>query len=330
MPADFQFVVDDAEIGQRLDVVLAARLSQHSRTSLRRAINAGCVLVDGRNRKPSHGLRGGENVSGSIPDVEPSGPLPEQIPLDIIFEDDDLVAINKPSGMVVHPAKGHWAGTLTSALAFHFQQLSHVGGAHRPGIVHRLDRDTSGVIVVAKNDRTHLGLARQFEQREVEKEYYAICRGSIDRDRDWIRQPIGVHPYQREKMAIREGHSTSRDAATFFEVDERWNGFTSFRVLPRTGRTHQIRVHLAHIGCPVLCDPLYSGHRELTRANVDRRVPASSDEVVLDRLALHSRRLKITHPTTAEVLVFEADIPRVLRDVTRILFDARSQAEPLG
>jgi 23S rRNA pseudouridine1911/1915/1917 synthase len=237
------------------------------------------------------------------------------LPLEVLYEDDDLIAINKPSGMVVHPGKGHWAGTLTSALAFHFQQLSQVGGAHRPGIVHRLDRDTSGVIVVAKNDQSHLELARQFEHREVEKEYFAICRGSLDRDRDWIRQPIGLHPVQREKMAIRADHASSRTAETFFEVEQRWKGHLSFRVFPKTGRTHQIRVHLAHIGCPVICDPLYSGFRQLTWGDIHRQPPSGSEDLLIDRLALHARRLTINHPTTRVPVEFTAEVPAVLLQV---------------
>ncbi len=315
----FQFIVDESSAGQRLDAVLAATVPQFSRTSLRRAINSGCVQVDGSHRKPSYRLKGGEEVRGSIPDLEPEGPQPEEIPLDILYEDDDLVAINKPTAMVVHPAKGHWAGTLTSALAFHFQQLSQIGGPQRPGIVHRLDRGTSGVIVVAKHDQAHLNMARQFEQREVEKEYFAICRGHLDRDRDWVRQPIGVHPYQREKMAIRAGHSTSRNAETFFEVERRFDGFLSVRVFPKTGRTHQIRVHLAHISCPVLCDPLYGGHRRLTRGDIERNRCDAADEVILDRLALHSRRLKLHHPRTDEPLEIVAEIPQSLRDAIKFL-----------
>ena len=317
-PAAFQFVTEQADAGLRLDVVLAAKLPQFSRTSLRRAINEGCVHVDGKHRKPSYYLKGGEAISGRLPEAESEGPEPENIPLDILYEDDDLVALNKPPAMVVHPAKGHWAGTLTSALAFHFQQLSQVGGPQRPGIVHRLDRDTSGVMVVAKHDQAHLELARQFEQREVKKEYYAICRGTLDRDRDWVRKPIGVHPYQREKMAIRAQHATSRDAETFFEVEQRWQGFLSFRLFPKTGRTHQLRVHLAHIGCPILCDPLYSGQRVLTRSDIDPRHPRGADQVVLDRLALHARRLKLRHPTGGQQLEFQAAIPQSLRDVTEL------------
>lgn len=311
-----QFVVDESEAGKRLDALLAAKMPQFSRVAIRRAINAGEIKVDEGHRKPSYKMREGELVDAAITEKVSPGPEPEKIPLDIIYEDECMAVINKPTGMVVHPAKGHWAGTLTSALAFHFQQLSQIGGANRPGIVHRLDRDTSGVIAVAKTDQAHVALSKQFENREVEKEYYAICRGTLDRDRDWIRQPIGIHPYQREKMAIRVGHESSRDAETFFEVDQRWKGYVSVRVFPRSGRTHQIRVHLASASCPVLCDPLYSGHRRLTAADLSEKRSASAEIILLDRLALHARRLKLKHPTTGDMMEWTSPIPDELVSVT--------------
>ena len=215
-PETFRFEVEEVDIGSRLDSYLAQKLPDFSRTAIRKAIAEQTVTVNDRLRKPSYKLRGQETIIGKIENVPDDGPKAEDIPLDIVFEDDHIAVINKASGMVVHPAKGHWSGTLTSALAFHFQQLSMVGGAHRPGIVHRLDRDTSGVIIVAKTDAAHMNLAKQFENREVEKEYYAICRGAIDRDRDWIRQRIGHQPYQREKMAVRVDHTSSRQAETFY------------------------------------------------------------------------------------------------------------------
>lgn len=309
------FAVEAENAEERLDVYLAARLPQFSRTAIRRSIQAGEIQVDGKRAKPAFRLRGTEAIQVRMAPQDRTGPEPEKIPLDILFEDDDFAVVNKPTGMVVHPAKGHWAGTLASALAFHFQQLSTLGGAQRPGIVHRLDRDTSGVILVAKNDQAHMALAKQFEAREVEKEYFAICRGQFDRDRDWIREPIGVHPYQREKMAIRANHETSRSAETFVEVQERFAKFVAFRVYPKTGRTHQIRVHLAHVGCPVLCDPLYAGHRRITAADLSTKSSADKEDVILDRLALHARRIRIRHPSTQEQMEFEADIPPELESV---------------
>jgi 23S rRNA pseudouridine1911/1915/1917 synthase len=283
---------------------------------LRRAIDAGGATIDGKSAKASHRLRDGERIHFVVPELPREGPQPEEIPLEVLYEDDQIAAVNKPPGMVVHPAKGHWKGTLASALAHHFANLSTAGGATRPGIVHRLDRDTSGVILIAKTDAAHMALAEQFEQRGVEKEYLAIVVGSPPRDRDLIDRPIGAHPYQREKMAIRQDHPTVRQAQTFFEVVERFAGFAMVRVLPKTGRTHQIRVHLASIGCPVLCDRLYGGRARITR----RELMGGTDEtVILDRQALHARRLAIVHPTTGEPLEIMAPLALDLNAVLETL-----------
>jgi 23S rRNA pseudouridine1911/1915/1917 synthase len=189
-----------------------------------------------------------------------------------------------------------------------------------------LDRDTSGVILVAKNDAIHHALSRQFEKRTVRKVYTAICRGAMDRDRDEIDQPIGAHPYQREKMAIRSHHPTVRQASTYFEVERRWEGFLLLRVLPRTGRTHQIRVHLAHVGCPIVCDPLYAGHARLTLGELTRGPlsDASHSTVILDRLALHARSIEFAHPATGERLEVEAPLPDDLRRLIETLDRLRS------
>lgn len=308
----YSVTVQSHETGQRLDQFLTSRFTDYSRSQLRRSINDNDVQVDGRNRKPSHRMVEGETVTIQFRQrPESIGPEPEEISLDILFEDEHLVGVNKPIGMVVHPAKGHWKGTLTAALAHHFHQLSSIGGPTRPGIVHRLDRDTSGVILVAKTDRAHVGLAQQFENRSIEKEYFAISRGSSDRDRDVIHQPIGVHPYHREKMTIRADHPTSRDAETFYEVIERHGKFTTFRVLPKTGRTHQIRVHLAHIGHPILCDPLYSGNTSVTNGELTGQFADTT--IVLSRLALHARRICFVHPISSERIEVEAEIPADLQ-----------------
>lgn len=315
-----RFSVPPEAAGERLDVFLSRLIADRSRVQLRRAIQAGQVLVDDRTTKAAYRLRGGEVVSVRLSRLPREGPEPEDIPLDVLYEDESLIVINKPPGMVVHPGKGHWSGTLTSALAFRFRELSTVGGAERPGIVHRLDRDTSGVMVVAKTDSVHMALAEQFEQRLVEKEYYAIVAGYPDRDRDWIEQPIGIHPYQREKMAIRNGHGTSREAATFYEVLERKSELALVRVQPRTGRTHQIRVHLAHIGCPVLCDRLYGGRSRLTRGEL---LGTDDEHVVLQRQALHARRLAVTHPISGERREFVAPLPEDMKTVLELAGFAR-------
>jgi 23S rRNA pseudouridine1911/1915/1917 synthase len=289
--------------GERLDVFLAQSFPEVSRVAFRRAINASTVRVDGARAKAAHRLRGGEQISVVLPESTGERPRPENIPLDILYEDDELAVVNKPPGMVVHPAKGHWAGTLTSALQFHFNQLSSAGGATRPGIVHRLDRDTSGVILVAKTDVAHFHLAEQFHERSVQKEYWALVYGSPDRDRDLIDRPIGVHPYQREKMAIRNDPEHSRPAQTFYEVVERFAGYTLMRLLPKTGRTHQIRVHLDSIGYPVVCDKQYSGRAKLTLGDLGAE---PREELLLARQALHAERLTVEHPRTGERLEFHA------------------------
>ena len=315
-------VVSDEQAGTRLDVYLTAIFPQYSRSRLRKAILDGGVTVDATAVKPSHRLRGGSHVVATLPPLSPDLPEPEDIPLDILYQDDAIVAINKSSGMIVHPAKGHWSGTLTAALAFHFDRLSSAGGPTRPGIVHRLDRDTSGVIVVAKTDTAHHRLAEQFAARSVQKEYFALVRGNPDRDADRIDRPIGVHPHQREKMAIRENHRTSRAASTFYELVERFDGFAAVRVLPKTGRTHQIRVHLAHVGCPVLCDPLYSGASQITEGRLRRR--ETEPAVLLQRAALHARRLRIVHPETGRPIEFAAPIPADMQAVLDCLRECRA------
>ena len=317
----FQLTVTEEEGGERIDAVLAKHLPAYSRVFLRKVIQDGGGRVNGETVKPSFRLRATQSVEVDLPPPPTDGPQPEEIPLKILFEDEHFIVVDKPSAMVVHPAKGHWAGTLTSALAYHFGQLSDVGGVTRPGIVHRLDRDTSGVIVVAKTNPVHLALSAQFESRDVQKEYFAITIGKVQMDRDVVRFPIGPHPYQRDKMAVREGHPLSRDAETWFEVIERFEGYTAIKVLPKTGRTHQIRVHLSHIGAPVLCDRQYAGHSQVTRGQLARRLARreppqpGDDDVLLERQALHARRLELNHPITGERMSFEspiaADIDRV-------------------
>lgn len=313
-----ELTVGPEDVGKRLDAYLADQFSDYSRGQLRGVIETGHVQVEGQYVRPAHRVRLGQRVLLTLPELPPTGSLAEDIPLDLLFEDEHMAVVNKPPGMVVHPARGHWSGTLTCALAHRFEQLSSVGGPTRPGVVHRLDRDTSGVILVAKSDRVHGALSGQFEARTTEKEYLAIVRGQPDRDRDIIDRPIGRHPYQREKMAIREQHATSREARTFYEVVERFARHALVCVQPKTGRTHQIRVHMAHIGCPVLCDRLYAGHAKITDQELQGRVEGGA--VLLERQALHAWRLRIRHPVTREPLQFEAPLPE---DMQRILVRLR-------
>lgn len=323
---DVLLEVCEEHAGKRIDLFLTLKLDGYSRVFLRRLITEEQVSVDGRPVKPAFKVFAGQKVSiDLLPPPPTDGPIAEDIPIDILYEDEGMVIINKPAGMVVHPAKGHWSGTLTAALAHHFQHLSDAGGATRPGIVHRLDRDTSGVIAIAKTNEVHFKLCAQFEARQVTKTYMAIVSGALDRDRDWIHQPIGHHPYQREKMAIRSGHPSSRDASTFFEVKERFRGYALLEVQPKTGRTHQIRLHLAHIGCPVLCDRLYGGHAQITRGQLLRRAAQGlpprpgDDNIEMERQALHAYQLEFAHPKTGQPMRFNAPLPPDFESVLSVL-----------
>ena len=315
------FTVADDAVGARLDAWLARLLPASSRSAIARAIDAGAARVDGVQARPSMVLKAGVVVTFTVPEPPRSGPEAEEIPLVFIHRDDDMAAVDKPAGMVVHPAKGNWRGTLAGALRWHLERdgvggLSTTGGPTRPGIVHRLDRDTSGVIVVARTEEAHQRLAKQFEQRTVAKTYLAVVQGEPRFDRDEIDLPIGIHPYQREKMAVRTDHSTSRPAVTRYEVVERFGRMALVRVAPRTGRTHQIRVHLAAIGCPVLGDVLYSGRG--TVEPVFLGLPPGPP--LLSRQALHAARLELDHPRSGVRLDLAAPLPA---DIAGLLAAAR-------
>jgi 23S rRNA pseudouridine1911/1915/1917 synthase len=306
--------VDAAAGGTRLDVFLARAFPDRSRSFLARAIEKGAVRIDGLPARAAVKLKAGSVVRFVVPEPPRAGPEAEEIPLEFLHLDDWLAAVNKPAGMVVHPAKGNWKGTLAGALRWHLERagggLSQAGGPTRPGIVHRLDRDTSGVIVVARTEEVHHALARQFERRTVEKTYLAITQGQPQFDRDEISLPIGIHPYQREKMAVRRDHATSREAVTRFEVVERFRAAALVRVTPKTGRTHQIRVHLAAIGCPVLCDGLYSG-RTVVEPGFFGLPPDHplAGGPPLTRQALHAARLVVDHPGSGARLELAAPLP---------------------
>jgi 23S rRNA pseudouridine1911/1915/1917 synthase len=233
--------------------------------------------------------------------------VPEDIPLNVLYEDDFLALINKPPDMVVHPAKGHWSGTLVNALQFRFSHLSNANGDYRPGIVHRLDRDTSGVILVAKEEVTHRELSAQFENRKIFKEYIAITAGVLDRDSDYIERRIGHHKHDRVKMAVTDEEDDGKEACSFYEVVERFRGYTLVKISPRTGRTHQIRVHLASVDCPVLADKVYSG-RDCLRLS-DLAAGVEHDEVLMPRQALHAHRLRFMHPRKRAVIEVTAPLP---------------------
>ncbi|MGE5571965.1 MAG: RluA family pseudouridine synthase [Bacillota bacterium] len=291
--------VGEADEGKRLDLYVGGRLAL-SRSAAQRLIGEGRALVGGERAKASRRVRAGDVVTVTLPEPEPLGVAPEELPLDILYEDQDIVVVNKPRGLVVHPAAGNWSGTLVNALLAHCKDLSGIGGKIRPGIVHRLDKDTSGVIVAAKNDVAHLALARDLKERAVEKTYLAIVHGVPHEDKGTIDAPIGRHPTCRKKMAVLP-QGQGRPAVTHYEVVERLPGYALLSVHPVTGRTHQIRVHLAHIGHPVVGDPVYGR----------RKGPGG-----IAGQALHAASLRLTHPRTGERMRFAAPMPE---DMERLL-----------
>jgi 23S rRNA pseudouridine1911/1915/1917 synthase len=295
---------------QRLDLFLASRFSETSRSAIQRAIGGGDITVNGKTVKPSHRLRAGEEIAGEIPAAPVIDAVPEDIPLDIVYEDEEVIVVNKPAGMVTHPGAGAASGTLANGLVYYLNRIGRQpprrGGASRPGIVHRLDVGTSGLIVVAKTDRAHLNLAEQFESRSVMKDYTAMVYGVVKEDSGKIEAPIGRDPRNRVKMAVtRDG----RQATTLYRVVERFDEFTLLDVEIKTGRTHQIRVHLAHIKHPVVADSTYGAGRANSIKSAKLRAAAGR----LDRPFLHAARLGFTHPATGEGMEFTALLPPELR-----------------
>jgi 23S rRNA pseudouridine1911/1915/1917 synthase len=304
-----EFVVKARVAARRVDAYLHGRFPDYSRSVIQKVIDAGAVEVNGQKVKASYKVQLDDHVKIWLPELDDSPPAPEDIPLKVVYEDESLVVIDKPPGMVVHPAKGHHTGTLINALQFHFDQLSTVGGSSRPGLVHRLDRDTTGLILVAKDDLSHAGMARQFEERTIDKEYLALVYGIPERDSDYIEKRIGQHPTHREKMAIRREEDGGKEAKTFYEIVERFHGFALLRVKLFTGRTHQIRVHLTHIGHPIVADKLYSGRDRFTIDDVAGERNTESSKVLLDRQALHAHTLCLVHPLSGEKLNFASPLP---------------------
>jgi 23S rRNA pseudouridine1911/1915/1917 synthase len=296
--------------GTRLDQYLVAVFGEYSRSTLKRVIDSGGVSVNGKPAKASYKVRHGDHIAVQTPEPEYGGPQPEDIPLEVLLEDEHLAVINKPANMVVHPAKGNWSGTLVNALRHRFPQLSGLNGDYRAGIVHRLDRDTSGVILVAKDEQTHRDLALLFERRKVFKEYMALTAGILDRDSDYVEGKIAHHKLDRVKMTIaEEDDEDAKDACTYYEVIERFRGFSWCRCQPRTGRTHQIRVHLASVGCPILADKVYSGRDRLRLSDLVEGVDEENDVLLLSRQALHAHRLRFRHPRTGVLVEAEAPLP---------------------
>jgi 23S rRNA pseudouridine1911/1915/1917 synthase len=306
-------VVEPEQDGLRLDQYLASILSSVSRSQIQRLIRDEKVRAPVRHLRPSTPVRAGMTVVVEIPPAVPATPEPEDLPLPILYDDADVVVVNKPAGMVVHPAAGHARGTLVNALLHHVTGLSGIGGEARPGIVHRLDRGTSGVMVVAKHDAAHQELSRQFRLREVEKEYFALVWGVVHAGRR-IDTPIGRDPKHRQKMSGRARHA--RTAATRVTGAEHLRGISLLQVAIATGRTHQIRVHLSEIGHPIVGDATYGGIR--------RHIPGDLRALRrLDRPFLHAWRLAFKHPADGRTVEFTAPLPD---DLQRILDDVRVTA----
>jgi len=286
--------------GKRIDVFLAAELD-YTRSYIKKLIVDGLVFVNGKTVKPSYKVKENDEVVVNIPEAEKIDVLPENIPLDILYEDDDIIVINKPQGMVVHPAPGNYSGTLVNALLYHCKNLSGINGILRPGIVHRLDKDTSGVMVVAKNDKAHISLSNQIKERSVFKKYVAIVEGVIKDEEGKIEAPIGRHPVDRKKMAVIED---GRYALTLYKVLERFKENTLVEAVIKTGRTHQIRVHMAYIGHPIVGDHVYGFKRQKFK---------------LEGQALHSSVLGFMHPTKGVYMEFEAPLPEYFVRLIEIL-----------
>ena len=303
MPELRHFTLDAQTRGLRLDQALARLAPDHSRSFLAGLIEAGLVSIDGRKvTKPSHRLPETGRLTVEIPPARPTEVGPQELPLTVLYQDDDLAVIDKPAGLVVHPAAGHHDSTMVNALLFHLQGLSGVGGELRPGIVHRLDKDTSGVMVVAKNDAAHRRLAAEWGTDRVTKEYIALVYGTPKELRGSIDRPIGRDPRDRKRMAVVSG---GRKARTDYEVLERLRYVSLLRCRLRTGRTHQIRVHLKALGHPLVGDPVYSGPQW-------RGVPDKKLQKVLSafpRQALHAATISFPHPRSGELATFEAPLP---------------------
>lgn len=287
------------ESGDRIDALLARRMEDLSRSAVQRLLEEGCVLRAGAPVKKNYKCAAGDCISLLLPETEDVPLVAQEIPLDVVFEDQDVIVVNKPRGMVVHPAPGHPDGTLVNALLWHCgDSLSGIGGEKRPGIVHRIDKDTSGLLIVAKNDFAHQMLSAQLADRSLSRMYEAVARGSFREDSGTVNKPIGRHPTDRKRMAVTEKHS--RPAVTHWEVIARYRGYTHIRCILETGRTHQIRVHMASIGHPLLGDYTYG---------------APSPDKGLVGQCLHARRLKFVHPRTGEHVELESPLPDYFEDV---------------
>ena len=295
-----QIVVTDA--GKRLDKLISEQLPELTRSAVQHLMQDGCVTIAGKPVKKNTRASAGDVITVELPEPREVEIEPENIPLDIVYEDEDIIVVNKPKGMVVHPAPGNWSGTLVNALMYHCgDSLSGINGEIRPGIVHRIDKDTSGLLVVAKNDRAHQSLAEQINVHSAGRRYFAVVYGTPREQKGTVNAPIARHPIDRKKMAVLAG---GREAITHYEVLEQYAGYSYLTFLLETGRTHQIRVHMAHIGHPIIGDPLYG--------------PAK-DKWKLQGQCLHAGELTLTHPATGERMTFQAPLPAYFTTVLQKL-----------
>ena len=318
MSDKFQYQVDEENI--RLDQFLVKKLADVSRSKIQLAIKSGQVLVDGEKLKSSAILKGAEKVEGVLLVEIEDEIFAEDIPLDILYEDDDLAIINKISGMVVHPGSGNHDGTLVNALIYHFKSLSELNNS-RPGIVHRLDKDTSGVIVIAKNDKSHQRLSEQFAERTVKKVYKAIAWGGLP-EKGEVEGLIGRHPANRK--AFKMVNNLGRESLTRFVLEESLLPLSYVSLYPKTGRTHQIRVHLKSIGHPILADDMYGGGKKMIKSfHVKYTQILNRLFKNMNRVALHAEKLEITHPTTGSLMRFQAPIPDDMENALNLLRNAQ-------
>jgi 23S rRNA pseudouridine1911/1915/1917 synthase len=317
-----EIIVPPGKKKERLDVYITGHVENATRNKVQQAIRGGTVLVNGEEVRPSYTVMPDDVIQITLPRPPPSKALPENIPVEILYEDVDLIVVNKPAGMVTHPAYGNYTGTLVNALLYHCGILAPGGDPVRPGIVHRLDKDTSGVMVAAKNENAHANLAKQFAQRTIRREYQAVVWGRFKESSGLIEAGLGRSKSDRKKMAVVEG---GKSAATEYTVLEQFPYLALLRLKLRTGRTHQIRVHLAHINHPVFGDPTYNG-RHIVWGNGGSAQKAQVQRLLalIPRQALHARTLGFVHPTTREELFFESALPP---DMTGLLESLRTTAQ---
>ncbi len=312
--------------GRRLDKYLHGRFPHLSRTTIQRLIKQGAVTVNNQPTKPSYEMAGGDIVELVIPPPEPREVVPENIPLDVVYEDDFILALNKPAGIICHPARGDQTGTIANALVYYANELSHGADPFRPGIVHRLDKNTTGIMLTAKTDEAHWRLSLQFERRTIQKTYLAVAHGEFDLDGDTINAPIGVHPVVREKFAvfvIQNKIDIAKDAVTHYEVAERYRGYTLVKLQPKTGRTHQLRVHLSHIGHPIVGDTMYGG-KAVSEMDL---TGAGSTEPMITHQALHAWKIAFRHPITEKIVELEAPFHGPFKQLVQTLRSSRSLGE---